>query len=63
VIASEFILAPAGLGRIISDAYSDFDNRRMYALMLLLIVVATLVNTTLHTLDQRWAARRGLVKS
>ena len=63
VIASEFILAPAGLGRIISDAYSDFDNRRMYALMLLLIVVATLVNMTLHTLDQRWAARRGLVKS
>jgi NitT/TauT family transport system permease protein len=63
VIASEFILAPAGLGRIISDAYSDFDNRRMYALMLLLIVVATLVNMTLHTLDQRWAERRGLVKS
>src|SRR5205823_8313746 len=33
VIASEFILAPAGLGRVISDAYTDFDNRKMYALM------------------------------
>ena len=62
VIASEFILAPTGLGRIISDAYSDFDNRRMYALVLLLIVVATVVNMALHVVDQRWAARRGIVK-
>jgi NitT/TauT family transport system permease protein len=62
VIASEFLLAPAGLGRIISDAYSDFDNRRMYALMLLLIIVATVINMTLHVVDQRWAERRGMVK-
>ena len=62
VIASEFILAPAGLGRVISDAYSDFDNRRMYALMLLLIVVTTTINMLLHVLDQRWAERRGLAK-
>jgi len=33
VIASEFILAPAGLGRLIADAYADFNNPRMYALM------------------------------
>jgi NitT/TauT family transport system permease protein len=63
VIASEFILAPAGLGRVISDAYSDFNNRRMYALMLLLIIVATVVNMALHVLDQRWAERRGIAKS
>jgi NitT/TauT family transport system permease protein len=62
VIASEFILAPAGLGRVISDAYADFDNRRMYALMLLLIIVATVVNMLLHVLDQRWAERRGIGK-
>jgi NitT/TauT family transport system permease protein len=62
VIASEFILAPAGLGRMISDAYSDFDNRRMYALMLLLIIAATVVNMALHAFDQRWAERRGLIK-
>jgi NitT/TauT family transport system permease protein len=62
VIASEFILAPAGLGRVISDAYSDFDNRQMYALMLLLIVVATVVNMLLHMFDQRWAERRGIAK-
>jgi NitT/TauT family transport system permease protein len=62
VIASEFILAPAGLGRVISDAYSDFNNRQMYALMLLLIVVATVVNMLLHVFDQRWAERRGIGK-
>jgi NitT/TauT family transport system permease protein len=60
VIASEFILAPAGLGRMIADAYADFNNPRMYALMLLLVVVATVVNMVLHALDQRWAERRGI---
>jgi NitT/TauT family transport system permease protein len=62
VIASEFIMAPSGLGRLISDAYSDFNNRRMYALMLLLVVVATAVNMVLHLFDQRWAERRGIGK-
>jgi NitT/TauT family transport system permease protein len=62
VIASEFILAPAGLGRVISDAYSDFNNRRMYALMLLLVIVATAANTVLHLFDQHWAERRGIGK-
>jgi NitT/TauT family transport system permease protein len=60
VIASEFILAPAGLGRVISDAYTDFNNRTMYALMLLLVIVATAANMALHTLDQHWAERRGI---
>jgi NitT/TauT family transport system permease protein len=59
VIASEFILAPAGLGRDIADAYADFNNARMYALMLFLLVIATVVNMVLHALDQRWSRRRG----
>jgi NitT/TauT family transport system permease protein len=59
VIASEFILAPAGLGRDIADAYADFNNARMYALMLLVLVIATFVNTALHAWDLRWARRRG----
>jgi NitT/TauT family transport system permease protein len=63
VIASEFILAPAGLGRVIADAYSDFNNRRMYAMMLLLVILATAVNMLLHAFDQRWAERRGIGKS
>lgn len=63
VIASEFIMAPAGLGRVISDAYSDFNNPRMYALMLLLVIVATVVNMLLHVFDQRWAERRGIART
>jgi NitT/TauT family transport system permease protein len=58
VIAAEFILSPAGLGRDIADAYGDFNNRRMYALILFLLVVATAVNAVLHGLDTRFAARR-----
>ena len=58
VIAAEFILSPAGLGRDIADAYADFNNRRMYALILFLLVVATAVNAVLHSLDMRFAARR-----
>ena len=34
----------------------------MYAMMLLLIIVATVVNTLLHMLDQSWAERRGIGK-
>jgi NitT/TauT family transport system permease protein len=63
VIASEFILAPAGLGRDIADAYADFNNARMYALMLFLLVIATVVNMVLHAFDQRWSARRGQAAS
>jgi NitT/TauT family transport system permease protein len=58
VIAAEFILSPAGLGRDISDAYADFDNRRMYALILFLLIIATVVNAGLHALDMRFAERR-----
>jgi NitT/TauT family transport system permease protein len=58
VIAAEFILSPAGLGRDIADAYADFDNRRMYALILFLLIIATLVNAVLHAFDMRWAERR-----
>jgi NitT/TauT family transport system permease protein len=59
VVASEFILAPAGLGRDIADAYADFNNPRMYALMLFLLVIATFINMVLHAFDLRWAERRG----
>ncbi len=59
VIAAEFILAPAGLGRDIANAYADFDNRRMYALMLFLLGIATVINAALHGFDLRWAKRRG----
>jgi NitT/TauT family transport system permease protein len=58
VIAAEFILSPAGLGRDIADAYADFNNRRMYALILFLLIIATIVNGALHAFDMRWTGRR-----
>ena len=39
------------------------DNRRMYALMLLLLLIATGINTALHIWDQRWARRYGSAKT
>jgi NitT/TauT family transport system permease protein len=59
VIASEFILAPAGVGHEIAFAYNDFNNQRMYGLMLLLLVAATVINMVLHAFDLRLARRRG----
>lgn len=62
VIASEFILSGAGLGYAIAYAYNNFDNPRMYALMLFILVSVTAVNMALHALEQRMLRRRGLVR-
>jgi len=51
VIGSEFILSGTGLGYEISNAYASFDNRTMYALILLVIVLAGLVNIVFHRLE------------
>jgi NitT/TauT family transport system permease protein len=58
VIASEFILSGQGVGYAIATAYNNFENRPMYGLMLLIIVVVTVVNLLLHVLDERLQARR-----
>ncbi len=60
VIAAEFILSDRGLGYAISYAYNNFDNRRMYALMLLIILVVASVNAVFHGWERRLARRRGL---
>src|SRR5258708_3878668 len=62
VIASEFILAPAGLGRVISDAYIVFNIRQWLAWMLLLIIVVPVANRLLHVVDRRGAEGRGIAK-
>ena len=59
IIAGEFILSGGGLGYGIAYAYESFDNRRMYALMLLVLLIATGVNGALHVWDRRLARRRG----
>jgi NitT/TauT family transport system permease protein len=58
VIASEFILSGSGLGYAIAYAYNNFENREMYALMLLILIMATVVNGALDAVDKRLRARR-----
>ena len=59
VIASEFILSGAGLGYAIAYAYNNFNNRTMYALILLVVLIVTAVNEALNSVDRRLQARLG----
>jgi NitT/TauT family transport system permease protein len=58
VIASEFILSGSGIGYAIAYAYNNFENRHMYALMLLVILLVTGVNTLLNGIDRRLQSQR-----
>jgi NitT/TauT family transport system permease protein len=53
VIAGEFIIATAGLGRRLKLAYNDFDTATMYGLILLIFIAVAIVNGVL----QGWEAR------
>jgi NitT/TauT family transport system permease protein len=55
VIASEFLLAPAGLGHAIADAYTTFQIERMYGLMLGLSLLVIVINSGLRALRVRLA--------
>lgn len=58
IIASEFILATAGIGRRVALAYNDFDNQTMYALLVLILGFSVAVNALLGVAEQalhrRW---------
>lgn len=58
IIASEFILATAGIGRRVALAYNDFDNQTMYALLVLILGFTIAVNALLGAAEQalhrRW---------
>ena len=58
IIAGEFILSTAGIGRRVALSYNDFDNATMYALLLLILGFAVAVNELLSALEQtlhrRW---------
>ncbi len=58
VIAGEFILSSGGLGYGIAYAYESFENRKMYALVLLVLLIAVGVNSLLHAWETRLAARQ-----
>lgn len=57
VIASEFILSGSGIGYSIAYAYNNFNNQKMYALMLLIVIVVTIINAGLDVIDRRLQAR------
>ena len=59
VIAAEFILSGSGLGYAISFAYNNFETRKMYALMLFVIILVAAVNGAFHVWEQSILRRRG----
>ncbi len=58
VIASEFIMATSGLGYEISYAYNNFENRKMYGLMLFVLVLVITINMLLYLWEQSIMRRR-----
>jgi NitT/TauT family transport system permease protein len=58
VIAGEFIIATAGLGRRLTLAYNDFDTATMYGLILLIFIAVAILNGVLQRLEavihKRW---------
>jgi NitT/TauT family transport system permease protein len=58
IIAGEFILASSGLGHSISYAYDGFESRTMYALMLFVLGIVTIMNLMLHVWEARLMRRR-----
>jgi NitT/TauT family transport system permease protein len=59
VIAAEFILSGGGIGYQISFTYFAFDNNTMYALILLILVLVTAINTGLYAWERRVQTRVG----
>jgi len=53
VIAGEFILSVAGLGRRIKFAYDNLDNQAMYALLLFVLTATVLVYVFVHGWERR----------
>jgi NitT/TauT family transport system permease protein len=58
VIGAEFIMSRTGIGYEISFAYNNFDNRTMYPLILLIVLVSILVNALLSRWERVLMQRR-----
>ena len=58
IIAGEFILSTEGIGRRVALAYNNFDNQTMYALLVLILAFAIVLNAALGAFEQalhrRW---------
>jgi NitT/TauT family transport system permease protein len=58
VIGAEFITSNRGIGYEIAFAYNNFDNGVMYPMILLVLVVVTAINMSLHHWEKRLQERR-----
>jgi NitT/TauT family transport system permease protein len=59
IVAGEFILATAGIGKRIAYAYDNFDNKTMYGMLLLLLIGVMAVNGALSGWEKRLHRRFG----
>jgi NitT/TauT family transport system permease protein len=60
IVAGEFILSTAGIGKRIAFGYQDFDNRTMYGMLLLLLLLVMIVNSALAGWERRLHRRFGV---
>ncbi len=58
VIGAEFIMSRTGIGYEISFAYNNFDNKTMYPLILLILFISVLINSTLSWWERLLMQRR-----
>jgi len=61
VLGSEFILSTSGFGYTISFAYNNFEDRKMYALLLFLIVAVSLLTILMYRAQKSVQHRSGQV--
>lgn len=59
IVAGEFILATAGIGKRVSFAYDNFDNKTMYGMLLLLLIGVMCINGALTIWEKRLHRRFG----
>lgn len=59
VVASEFILAPEGLGWLVAYNYNNFGLQQMYASILLILLITVCITAIISVVEQRvWGERR-----
>lgn len=58
VIGAEFIMSGSGMGYEIAFAYNNFDNKVMYPLIMLVLVLVTIINMLLHFWEMNLFERR-----
>lgn len=59
VLGSEFILSTSGFGYAISYAYNNFNDRKMYALLLFLLIVVSVLMLLIHFAERLIRHRSG----